>query len=415
MRLGDVVNPELSVFGKPLDGVRILAIEQQQALPYATQLLARMGAEVVKVEHPGLGETGRQSLPTMLDPDGRPIGATFLRNNLGKRSIAIDMKAAAGRDLVLRLAPRFDVVAENFRAGTMARMGLGYADIAAVHPPVVYVSVSGFGNLVESEYSSWSAFAPVAEAMSSLYDFKRHPDEAPMVSPVGALGDTGTAVYAAVGILAALRHRDRTGVGQHVDVAMYDAMVAMADLGMNFWSMGVQSGLQSPALSQGFRASDGWFIIMCSRVKVFHALAWAVGRPEWIDDPAMAQPGDWGPLVEAVFRPAIEGWAASRTRRQACHELAVVGIPVGPCHSPADVAADQHVIDHAMLVEIPRPDGGDGPPVLTPGNPIKLSKMAEGPETRMPWLGEHTDAVLVEELGLSDDEIAALRDQHVIG
>jgi formyl-CoA transferase len=353
-------------------------------------------------------------LPAVPDPEGRPLGATYLRNNLGKRSITIDLKAPAGRDLVLRLAPRFDVVAENFRAGTMSRMGLGYDDVAAVHPAVVYVSVSGFGNLVESEYGSWSAFAPVAEAMSSLYDFKRAPDAAPVVAPVGSLGDTGTAVFAAVGILAALRHRDRTGIGQHVDVSMYDAMVAMADVGLNFWSLGVRSGLDSPAITHAFRAPDGWFIIMCSRVKVFHALARTVGHPEWIDDPALAAPGDWGRHVEPLLRPAIEAWASTRTRREACHELAAAGIPVGPCHSPADVVADQHVIDHHMVVEIPRPDGGDRP-VLTPGNPIKLSKMAEGPETRMPWLGEHTDILLAEELGLTEAELASLRAAKVIG
>ncbi len=168
MRVGDVAGPELQGFGKPLDGVRILAIEQQQALPYATQLLARFGAEVVKVEHPDRGETGRQTLPMMRDPYGRPVGCTFLRNNLGKRSISIDLKSPRGRDLILRMAPRFDVVAENFRSGTMARFGLGYDDVAAVHPLVVYLSVSGFGNTTPTPYASWSAFAPVAEAMACL-------------------------------------------------------------------------------------------------------------------------------------------------------------------------------------------------------------------------------------------------------
>src|SRR5439155_13242828 len=126
-----------------LDCVRVLAAEQMQALPYATQLLARLGADVVKVEPLG-GESGRASQPAMLDPHGRPVGATFLRNNIDKRSVAIDLRTDAGRDLFLRLVPRFDVMAENFKAGAMARLGLGYEAVAAVHPPVVYVSVSGF-------------------------------------------------------------------------------------------------------------------------------------------------------------------------------------------------------------------------------------------------------------------------------
>src|ERR1700712_85512 len=126
MRLGDVANEGAAQYGKPLDGVRVLAAEQMQALPYATQLLARLGADVVKVEHPTEGESGRNSVPSMPDPQGRPLGATFLRNNLNKRSIGLDLKSPEGRDLFLRLAPQFDVVAENFKHGTMDRLGLGY-------------------------------------------------------------------------------------------------------------------------------------------------------------------------------------------------------------------------------------------------------------------------------------------------
>jgi len=148
VRLGDVVNPEAAQWGKPLSGVRILALEQMQALPYATQLLGRLGAEVVKVEAPGTGDLGRSAMPAMTDPSGRSVGATFLRNNLSKRSVVVDLKQPAGRDLVLRMAPRFDVVAENFRAGAAERLGLAYDDVVAVHDTVVYVSISGFGRPV---------------------------------------------------------------------------------------------------------------------------------------------------------------------------------------------------------------------------------------------------------------------------
>src|SRR5437762_2327611 len=144
LKVGDVANPDAAQYGKPLDGVRVLAAEQMQALPYATQLLARLGADVVKVEPP-TGESGRGSQPSMLDPQGRVVGATFLRNNLNKRSLAIDLKSDEGRELFLDLVPKFDVVAENFKAGTMGRLGLGYDVIAARHPRAIYVSVSGFG------------------------------------------------------------------------------------------------------------------------------------------------------------------------------------------------------------------------------------------------------------------------------
>ncbi len=148
---------------KPLAGIRILALEQMQALPFGTQLLARLGAEVVKIESPGSGDLGRGSLPAMVDPQGRSVGATFLRNNLSKRSIAIDLKSEAGRQLVLDLAPHFDVVAENFRSGAIERLGLGWDDIVAAHPSVVYVSLSGFGHAMDgtgdSPYRTWPALA----------------------------------------------------------------------------------------------------------------------------------------------------------------------------------------------------------------------------------------------------------------
>src|SRR3954451_15213893 len=217
MRLGDVANAGAAAAGKPLDGVRILALEQMQALPWATQLLARLGADVVKVESPKGGDSGRASLPAMEDPEGRRVGATFLRNNLDKRSVCVDLKHPDGRQLILDLAPRFDVVAENFKAGALDRMGLGWDDVHAVAPRAVYVSISGFGNTVPSPYDRWPAYAAIAEAMSGIYELKRVDGQPPIVNPVGGLGDIGSAMFAALGILAALRHRDTTGQGQRID------------------------------------------------------------------------------------------------------------------------------------------------------------------------------------------------------
>ena len=311
MRLGDVANAAAAGNGKPLDGVRVLALEQMQALPWCTQLLARLGADVVKVEHPTIGDSGRESLPAMADPHGRSVGATFLRNNLNKRSIAVDLKADEGRQLVLDLAPRFDVVAENSRAGAMARLGLGYADVAAVHPRVVYLSISGFGNTVPSPYDAWPAYAPIAEAMSGIYELKRRGDEPPVVAPVGALGDIGSALFATVGVLAALRHRDRTGLGQYIDIAMLDAMVSMTDIVSNFWSLGLRGGELGPLIMNGFRAADGWFIVQAGREPQFAALVRTIGRPEWATDERFATRQGWVDHLDDVLRPAIEAWAAT--------------------------------------------------------------------------------------------------------
>ncbi|HEY4376655.1 MAG TPA: CaiB/BaiF CoA-transferase family protein, partial [Acidimicrobiales bacterium] len=255
MKLGEVANAEATPHGKPLDGIRILAAEQMQALPYATQLLARLGAEVVKVEHPTLGDSGRASSPFMLDPQGRRNGATFLRNNFNKRSVGIDLKTPEGQALFLDLVPQFDVVAENFKSGTLDRLGLGYEVIAARNPRAIHVSLSGFG--ADSPYRDWSAYASIVEAMSGIYQYKAG-DAPPTTIPVGALGDISTALFAVVGILAALRHRDRTGEGQHVDVAMLDAMLAMTDIVTSLWSLGVRPDPDHllGLICEGFRCSD---------------------------------------------------------------------------------------------------------------------------------------------------------------
>ena len=412
MQLGDIANEGAVGNGKPLDGVRVLALEQMQSLPYATQLLARLGAEVVKVEHPKGGDSGRASLPAMTDPEGRRVGATFLRNNLDKRSICVDLKHPEGRQVILDLAPRFDVVAENFKAGTLDRLGLGWADISAVAPRSVYLAVPGFGP-TGPPYDRSPAYAPIAEAMSGIYEFKRQGDAPPLVAPMGGLGDIGSGLFAVIGVLAALRHRDATGKGQKVDIAMLDALVAITDIVPNFWSMGLRNGDLGPLIMHGFRAADGWFIIQVGRENHFAKLVEAIGHPEWATDERFAERQGWIDHLDTVLRPAIEAWASTRTKVQACDDLAALGVAAGPCFSDDELVHDEHVAARHMPGEVPRTDGGEQP-VLVPGNPVKLSAVAEGPETRVPWLGEHTDQVLAAELGADAARLAHLRDAGAI-
>jgi formyl-CoA transferase len=414
MEVGEVRNAGAAPYGKPLDGVRILTLEQMQALPFATQLLARLGADVVKVEHPTTGDLGRTSVPTLTDAAGRPAGATFVRNNLDKRSIAIDLKRSAGRQLVLDLVPKFDIVCENFKGGALTRMGLGYDDVAAVHPTVIYASISGFGNTTESPYQSWPAYATVAEAMSGMYEWKRPLDGPPTVNPSGALGDIGTALFGVIGMLAALRHRDLTGEGQRVDVAMFDSMVAFADVVVNFWSMGERAGGAEPpnVILDGFQADGGWFVLQVNREHEFARLANLVGRPEWLDDERFTTRAGWRKHID-VIRDAVNGWAAGRSNVDACHALAAAGLAAGPLLTAEQVIADPHLAGRDMIVELTRDDGVDEP-VIIPGNPIKMSRVAEGPEWRPPTLGEHTDEVLVHELGLAVELVQQLRADGVI-
>ena len=415
MRTGEISHPERGQWGKPLAGVRVLAAEQMQALPYATQLLAQLGADVVKVEPPGRGETGRASNPFLVDEDGRKVGATYLRNNLSKRSIAIDLKHAAGRALFQRLVPHFDVVAENFRAGSMQALGLGYEVLAALHPRVVYLSLSGFGNLEASPYARWPAFAPIAEAMGGLYEPTKKPGQPPPVVVAGALGDISTALFGVIGTLAALRHRDATGLGQYVDVAMYDSMLAMTDMVPFLWSMGAPAAMAGPgstALVGAFAASDGHFVVAVFREPMFAKLCHLLGHAEWLSDPRFADRTGWARHTEDVIRPALEAWATGKSKLEAAAALCAAGIVAGPSNRAEDIVADPHVALRNMLIEVPRPDAE--PPYLVVGNPVKMSRMAEGPVHAPPRLGQHTDELLKSVLSLGADEIAALRAQGAI-
>ena len=416
MQTGEVRHPERARWGKPLDGVRVLAAEQMQALPYATQLMTHLGASVVKVEHPERGDSGRGANPFLTDTDGRRVGATYLRNNLSKRSVAIDLKHDDGRALFKRLVPHFDVVAENFKAGTLERLGLGYADVAEIAPDVIYVSISGFGNLDPSPYATWPAYAPVAEAMGGLYEPNRKEGEPPPVVVAGALGDNASALFAVIGMLAALRHRERTGLGQHVDVAMYDSMIAMTDMVPFLWSMGAPASMAaagSTALVGAFRARDGWFVVSVFREHHFAKLAELVGRPEWLSDARLATREGWAAHTETLIRPALEAWAKDKTKLEAAEALCAEGVVAGPSNRAEDIHADPHVALRDMLIEVPRPDAER--PMLVVGNPVKMSRMAEGPVERFPSLGQHTDEVLREVLALETAELDALRADGVIG
>ena len=415
MKVGDITGAERGAWGKPLEGVRILAPEQMQAMPYATQLLSHLGADVVKVEHPKAGDSGRQSLPGFEDEQGRFCGATFLRNNLNKRSLCIDLKQPEGVELFKRLVPHFDIVAENFKSGTMDRMGLGYDVLSEIDPRIIMFSVSGFGNF-GSPYEKWPAYSTVAEAMGGLLEMNRRGDEPVRPLVAGALGDISTGLFGVIGVLAALHHRERTGLGQYIDMAMYDSVVAMLDLWPQLWSMGEeppQKGAAGFGIIDTFQAKDGMFAVQISREPQFMRLAELLGKPEWQDDARFADRKNWDAHKDSVFKPAIEAWAADKSAVDACHALAGAGIAAAPSQTPAEIHADPHIQERNMLIEVPRPDGAD--PYLVVGNPVKMSRLQDGPVKTFPRLGEHSDEVLREVLSLSDDALAGLRERKVIG
>jgi len=415
MRLGEIKHAERGS-RKPLHGIRILALEQMQALPYATQLMAHLGADVVKVENPETGDAGRGASPAIIDLDGRRVGATYLRNNLSKRSLAINLKTPEGVDLIKRLTPHFDVVCENFTPGTVTRLGVDYEALRKHREDLIYCSVSGFGQQGSSPYANYPAYAPVVEAMSGLYEPTRRKGHPPETVVAGALGDNAAGLFAVIGMLSALRHRDQTGEGQHIDIAMYDSMIALSDMVPFLASMDAPpqwatSG--SLGIVKGFRARDGYFVIAVLRRHHFERLAVLLDHREWIEDPRLAHLEDWANETESLIRPVLETWAADKTKHEAASELARAGIAAGASQTAEDLEADPHVAARHMLIEVDRPDAEK--PIQIVGNPVKLSAHSEGPVARFPLLGEQTLEILRDELSLSAEEIETLVEQGAIG
>ncbi len=195
---------------------------------------------------------------------------------------------------------------------------------------------------------------------------------------------------------------------------MFDSVVAMTDIVSNFWSLGLKNGDTGPVINHGFRASDGWFIIQVGREHHFERLAELVGQADWTSDPRLATRQGWMDHLDTVLRPAIERWAADKTREGACATLASTGIAAGPCLRDDELMGDPHIVEHQMLVGLERPDGAQ-PPVLLPGNPVRIHTASTTVDTRVPWLGEDTDAILQSELGLSADDVEALRADGIVG
>jgi formyl-CoA transferase len=296
----------------------------------------------------------------------------------------------------------------------MERLGVGYEALAALHPALVYVSVSGFGGLAPRR-TRVARLRRGGRGDGRLLLVPARAGRLPNIGVAGALGDIGSALFAAIGTLAALEGRRRTGRGQRVDVAMFDAMLPIMDMVLFNPSIGIRDNSIAawPGICTAFAAADGLFVVQVGREHQFERFAAAVGHPEWTADARFATREGWRDHLEDAIRPAVEQWASARTKLEASRALAEQGIVAGPSYDAGDLRRDPHVRAHAMVREVPRPDGG--PPLHVAGNPIKLSTSAEPPPQRWPHLGEHTDEILVRDLGLGAADLAALREAGAIG
>jgi CoA:oxalate CoA-transferase len=394
----------------PLEGVRILDLTWVLAGPFASMVLCDLGADVIKVERPPIGDVARMTAPLV---NGE--SCYFLSVNRGKRSIAIDLKNEAGRDLFLRLVERVDVVMENFTPGTMEALGLSYDALCQRNPRLIYAATSGFGQTGPDRLRP--ALDIIAQGMGGIMSITGEPG-GPPVRPGTSLGDIAAGLFTAIGVLAALHERQRSGRGQMIDVAMLDCQISILENAFaRYFATGQVPGpigTRHPVATpfQAFPTRDGYVVLALSwgvenQWELFCA---SIGRADLIDDPRF----DTGPLRtehHAELEPILIEAMKQRTAAEWVREFDAIGLPCGPLNNIAQAAALPQVKAREMLVEVEHPRIGRFP---LPNTPVKLSRTPGGVRGPSPDLGQHTDEVLRELLGLPDAEIKGLRETGAI-
>ncbi len=404
----------------PLSHLTVLDLSRVLAGPWCTQLLADLGATVIKIERPGSGDDTRAWGPPFLkDASGRDTSeaAYYLACNRGKLSVAVDFTKPDGQRIVRDLALQADVLVENFKVGGLAKYGLDYASVAALNPRLVYASITGFGQ--DGPYADRAGYDFIIQGMSGFMSVTGERDDLPGGGPQKAgvaITDLMTGMYAAVAILAALQHRDRTGEGQHIDLALLDSAVAMmAVMGMNHLVAGTPPGRAGNAHQnivpyQVFACADGHLILAVGNDSQFAKFCAVAGRPEWARDERFARNVDRVRNREALV-PLVAGAIATRTQHEWLAALEEVGVPCGPINKLDAVFADPQLLARGMKLDLPHPLAGSVPQVNVP---VRMSATPPGAERPPPLLAQHTLQVLRERLALDDATVARLASEGVI-
>ncbi|QIG50289.1 CoA transferase [Nordella sp. HKS 07] len=404
----------------PLQNIRVLDLTRVLAGPWATQILADFGAEVIKVEKPGEGDDTRGWGPPFLTkPDGsHGDAAYYLSANRGKQSVAIDMAKPEGQKLLQELARNSDIVMENFKVGGLKKYGLDYESLKAINPRLIYCSITGFGQT--GPYAQRAGYDFMIQGMGGIMSITGQPDGTPGAEPVKtgvAFADVFTGLYATIGVLAALHHRDKTGEGQYLDLALLDTQVAvLANQALNFLVGGTapkRLGNAHPNIVpyQTFATADGFIIIAVGNDRQFREYTKIARVPEVADDPRFLTNRDRVGNREALIALLVEPMKRRKTAEW-IQALEAAAVPCGPINTIDQVFADPQVQARGLNVTLSRDDGTKTPGVANPvrfsGTPVEYSRAA-------PTLGQGTDDVLRRVLGLAPDAIAKLRDSASIG
>lgn len=393
-----------------LSGIRVIDMTHNQAGPACTQMLGFLGADVIKLEEPTGGDVARQNLR---DQDSDSL--FFLVLNANKRSLTLNLKTDEGKALFKQVIANADVLVENFGPGALDRLGLGYEVLVKINPRLIYATIKGFGTY--GPYSDFKSFEPIAQAMGGAMSVTGFPENPPTyVFP--AIGDSGTGMHMAIGILAALQQRHTTGKGQHVEVSMQDAVVNLIRVslrdhqrtGKPMPRTGNQLGRTVPGTT--YPCSPGGpndYVYIFAQPQMWPAVVRVLGQPELADDPRFKTLETRWENRETL-NAIVETWTRQRGKHEVMQLMGDAGVPCGACLDTGEVLADPHLRAREMIVDVDYPPRGT---YQTVGCPIKLSD-SPAEITRPPQLGEHTDALLSELCGTSAEELRSLRKNGVL-
>ncbi len=403
-----------------LSHLRVLDLSRVLAGPWAGQILADLGADVIKVERPVCGDDTRSWGPPFLkDETGQNTteAAYYLSANRNKQSVTIDFTRPEGQQLVRELVAKSDIVIENFKVGGLAAYGLDYASLKAVNPKLIYCSITGFGQT--GPYAKRAGYDFMIQGLGGLMSLTGRPDGDEGGGPVKvgvALTDILTGLYSTTAILAALAHRDQSGVGQYIDMALLDVQVAcLANQAMNYLTTGVapkRLGNAHPNIVpyQDFPTADGDFILTVGNDSQFRKFAEVAGQSQWATDPRFLT-NKLRVANRSELIPLIRQATVFKTTAQWVDELEAAGVPCGPVNDLSQVFDDPQVLARGLAIELPHVLGGR---VAQVASPIRLSETPVEYRRAPPLLGEHTSQVLQELLGMSGDEVVALREAGVL-